>query len=181
MDWSLLGFKGLDQVFNIHPIFVHFPIALFPVTLLFYFVGILRKRNDLLLAGQICLVLSLIGTAITVLTGYLAEESFPHNETVHEMMETHEMIGFIILGLGALLTLWSFLKRDGMPKASKLFLVLLGLTVLVILQNADLGGRMVFVEGAAVKAMPVLQEEHHHHHDGETDHEEHDEGVPHNH
>lgn len=181
MDWSLLGFRGLGQVFNIHPVFVHFPIALFPVALLFYLVGILRKRNDLLLAGQICLGLGLVSTMITVLTGYLAQESFPHGEVIHRMMGTHQTLGFTILALGTLLMIWSFLKRGGMPKASVLFLGLFGITVLLILQNADLGARMVFVEGAAVKAMPAPQEEHHHHHDGETDHEEHDEDVPHDH
>jgi uncharacterized membrane protein len=30
MDFSLFGLQGLHQVFNVHPVFVHFPIALFP-------------------------------------------------------------------------------------------------------------------------------------------------------
>ncbi len=180
MDWSLLGFRGLGQVFNIHPVFVHFPIALFPVALLFYFVGILRKRNDLLLAGQICLGLGLTSTMITVLTGYLSQEDFPHGEVIHRMMGTHQILGFTILALGTLLIIWSFLKRNGVPRASILFLVLFGAAVLLILQNADLGARMVFVEGAAVKAMPLPQEEHHHH-DGETDDEEHEREAPHDH
>lgn len=166
MDWSLLGFRGLSQVFNIHPVFVHFPIALFPTALFFYLIGIIRKRSDLLLAGQICLGLSLMGTVITVLTGYWAQKSFSHGETIHRLMETHEILGFIILGLGVLLMIWSFLKREETPKASKLFLLLFGFTVLLIMQNADLGGRMVFVEGAAVKAMPAPREGHDHEHGG---------------
>ena len=153
MDWSLLGFRGLGQVFNVHPVFVHFPIALFPTALLFYLIGIIRKRTDILLAGQICLGLSLAGTAISVLTGYLAQESFPHGETIHRMMGTHQMLGFAILTQAVVLMIWSFLKREGKPKASPLFLVLFGMTTLAILQNADLGSRMVFVEGAAVKTV----------------------------
>ncbi|MBI5299181.1 MAG: DUF2231 domain-containing protein [Deltaproteobacteria bacterium] len=98
-------------------------------------------------------MLGLVSTLITVFTGYWAETSFPHGETVHRMMKTHQTIGFTILGLGGLLTIWSFLKREGIPKASKLFLFLLGFVVLLILQNADLGMRMVFIEGAAVKAV----------------------------
>ncbi len=27
MDFSLLGFQGLHEVFNVHPVFVHFPSA----------------------------------------------------------------------------------------------------------------------------------------------------------
>src|SRR4029453_3180528 len=158
MDWSLLGFQGLGQLLNLHPVFVHFPIALFPTAFLFYGLGLLRKRHDFLLAGQICLALGLTGAAVSVLTGYWAEETFSHGETIHYLMETHETIGFVILGLGTLLTLWSFMRSGAAPKASKIFMGFLGLTVLLILQNADLGGRMVFVEGAAVKAVPAPAE-----------------------
>lgn len=158
MDWSLLGFQGLSQLFNTHPIFVHFPIALFPTAFLFYLIGLVRKRNDMLLAGQICLALALISTIVTVLTGYWAQETFPHGDVIHRMMGTHQTLGFAILGLGLFLTIWSFLKRQGVPKASIAFMVLLGITVLVIFQNGDLGARMVFVEGAAVKAMPTPSE-----------------------
>jgi uncharacterized membrane protein len=143
----------LDQILNSHPVFVHFPIALFPTAFLFYGIGLFRKRNDLLLAGQICLALGLAGTVISVLTGYFAQETIPHGEVIHRMMGTHQTLGFAILGLGALLMIWSFLKRERIPKAPKLFLAVLGFAVLLILQNGDLGARMVFVEGAAVKAV----------------------------
>lgn len=179
MDWSLLGFRGLGQIFNVHPVFVHFPIALFPTALFFYLIGIIRKRNDLLLAGQICLGLGFISTLITVLTGYWAQESFPHGETIHHMMGTHQVLGFTILALAVILMIWSFLKREGFPKASPLFLMLFGITVLATLQNADLGGRMVFVEGAAVKVVPTQQEEHHNHDLGGSSPEKED--VPHDH
>ena len=36
MDFSLYGFDGLRQTLNVHPAFIHFPIALLPVTFLFY-------------------------------------------------------------------------------------------------------------------------------------------------
>ncbi len=159
MDWSLLGFGGLNQVLNIHPVFVHFPIALYPTALLFYGIGLFRKRYGLLLAGQICLALGLAGTLLSVLTGYWAQESIPHGEAVHRIMGTHQNIGFAILALGVLLMIWSFLKREGIPKGSKSFMILMGFTVLLIMQNADLGGRMVFVEGAAVKAMQTQTKE----------------------
>jgi len=40
MDLGLFGLQGLQQVFNVHPVFVHFPIALFPSALLLYGLGI---------------------------------------------------------------------------------------------------------------------------------------------
>ncbi len=170
MDWSLLGFQGLRQMANSHPVFVHFPIALFPTALLFYLLGIFRKRIEFSRAGQICLILGLAGTTATVLSGYFAQETFPHGETIHHMMETHRSVGFIILALTGILTVWSFLRHEGQPRLSKLFLVMLILNVLAIFQNSDLGGRMVYVEGAAVKAVPHPEAESPHEH-GESESE----------
>lgn len=160
MDWTLFGFQGLDQVFNIHPVFVHFPIALFPTTLLFYTIGILGKKDRFLFAGRVCLFLTLTSVIVTVVTGLLAADSFSHNETIHRILMTHQKIGYAILISGALLFIWSFIRKEGAPRFSRLFLLVLLFTVLMVLQNGDLGGRMVFVEGAAVKK-PV--EGHHHH------------------
>lgn len=165
MDWSLLGFHGVKEVVNIHPLFVHFPIALLPVAFLFFFVGIVWQKGRFLYAGRWVLYLSFIASGTAVLTGLLGEETIPHNETIHRIMETHETIGFIILGLGFVLSLWSFLCRNKPLRFPRLFLLLLGLSVLAVLQNGDLGGRMVFVEGAAVKpAVPAMESEHTHHH-----------------
>ncbi len=36
MDFSLLGFSEFKDVLNIHPAFVHFPIALIPSAFLFF-------------------------------------------------------------------------------------------------------------------------------------------------
>lgn len=159
MDWSLLGFQGLSQVFNVHPVFVHFPIALFPTAFLFYFLAVILKRDRFAAAGQVCLVLSLIATLLAVATGYIAQDTFEHGEAIHRMMETHQLIGYAVLGLATVTTLWSFARSEGRPRAPKLFLTLLAATILLTLQNADLGGRMVFVEGAAVKAVLPAESE----------------------
>lgn len=165
MDWALLGFKGLGEVLNIHPVFVHFPIALFPTTLLFYFLGIVWKKGRWVFAGRMSLVLAFLSTALTVLTGELAKDSFSHTDVIHHLMMTHEKIGIAALILGAILLFWSFFQRNGFPKARFLFLALLTLTTVAILQNADIGGRMVFVEGASVQAPSIhLHNTHDHHH-----------------
>lgn len=167
MDWSLLGFKGLSEVVNIHPLFVHFPVALFPTTLFFYLVGIVWKKEKFLFAARISLTLAVLSAIVTVWTGEMAEASFPHSEAIHQLMMTHEKIGITGLVLGSLLFLWSFWLKEGSPKGKFYFLIFLALTTFVILQNGDIGGRMVFVEGASVKskvAPPVHHHDHSHHH-----------------
>ena len=158
MDFSLLGFSGLRQVYNIHPVLVHFPVALFPSALLLYFLGFLLNRRALNVAGRSCLYLASAGALLAVLTGRLAEASIPHNDIIHHMMKTHETIGYTVLVLSLVLAAWSFRHMEQRPRGSVLFLLLLTLNSFLVLQNGDIGLRMVFIEGAGVRpAVGVIQ------------------------
>ena len=174
IDPSLLGFQGLQQVFNVHPVFVHFPIALFPSALLLYGLGIFLNWRSCCVAGRACLYLAAAGTIIAVVTGLMAQDTFPHNEHIHRMMQTHKSLGLLIGLISLVLAGWSFLHKAQRPKAAYPFLFALAFITYLALQNADLGGRMVFVEGAAVKpAVPVItgghDAEHHHHHEPDSE------------
>jgi len=169
MNFSHLGFQGIREVYNVHPMFVHFPIALFPSALLLYFLGAVLKKPFFSGAGRTCLYLGTAGVLLAFLTGLGAQESFPHNATIHAMMQTHKAVGWMTLGLAGALTLWSFWQSQSQPKGMWAFVAVLAVTVLLILQTADIGSRMVFVEGAAVRiAVPLVApaEEVFHHHGG---------------
>ena len=167
IDFSHYGFSGLTKLFNVHPVFVHFPIALLPLVLLFFALGIWLKWPSLLIAGRTTLYLACASVIITVLTGNAAMESFPHNEVIHRMMKTHQHTGYVILGLTVLLTAWSFWQRANVPRGSVAFLLVTAVATYFVLQTADIGGRMVYLEGAAVKPMvPLMEEGHQHEHKG---------------
>ena len=187
MDPTLLGFPGVRQVFNIHPVFVHFPIALFPSALLLYTVGIILSRRSWCVAGRACLSLGAIGAALAIATGLRAQGTIPHNDQIHHLMETHETIGILVGAVALVLVGWSFAHRDQRPVGALGFLLgLLGASYLV-LQNGDLGGRLVFVEGAGVKAaVPLVAGEpppggHHAPHHHGHDHAPHGDGAAHGH
>jgi uncharacterized membrane protein len=151
MDKALFGFVGIRELFNTHPMFVHFPLALIPTTLLFYFLGIVLKRPPLNAAGRACLYVALAGTLLAVYTGLHAMESFPHNDIIHHMAQTHKQIAFWTLGLLALLSLWSFWRTERGPRGALAFLAVLGFVTYLVAQAGDIGARMVYVQGAAVK------------------------------
>lgn len=151
MDWTLLGFAAVKDLFNIHPMFVHFPVAFLPGALLLFGLGIVFKKPELNAAGRVCLYLAVAGALTAVTTGIIAEDSFPHNATIHHIMGTHETLAWIALGLSGVLGTWSFFHSEHRPKGAWAFLLLLGLANLTIMQVADLGARMVYLEGAAVK------------------------------
>jgi uncharacterized membrane protein len=151
MDWSLFGFKAAGELFNIHPMFVHFPVAFLPGALLLFALGLILKKPGLSLAGRACLYMAAAGALAAVATGLLAEGSFPHNEVIHHMMGTHETLAWVVLALSGILSAWSFFQSEHRPKAAWFFLALLGLANLAVMQGADIGARMVYLEGAAVK------------------------------
>ena len=153
-DFSLLGFLGLKEVYNVHPAFVHFPIALIPSALLLYFLGTLLRNRSLAVAGRACLYLGLVSGVVAIATGLKAQSSFPHNEIIHHMMITHRTTGFLLGGILTLLTVWSFWHEDQRPRGAWAFIFVLACAAYLVLQNGDLGSRMVYIQGAAVK--PVV-------------------------
>lgn len=181
---SLLGFSAITELFNIHPMFVHFPVAFLPGAFLLYGLGIILKKPQLNAAGRACLYMAAAGALAAVATGLMAEESFPHNAVIHNMMGTHETLAWIVLAISGVLSAWSFFQTEHRPKGAWAFLALLGLANLAVMQGADIGARMVYLEGAAVKPAVTLitdsehahggaqvapgpqtgQQEHHHHH-----------------
>lgn len=151
MDLSLLGFTAVGELFNIHPMFVHFPVALLPAAFLLFGLGIFLKNPQLNFAGRACLYMGTAGALAALATGLLAEGSIPHNNTIHVMMQTHKAVAWAALLLSGALSAWSFFNTEHRPKAAWVFLALLGLANLVVMLGADIGARMVYLEGAAVK------------------------------
>lgn len=170
MDWSLLGFSAVTELFNIHPMLVHFPVAFLPGAFLLFGLGIAFKNRELNAAGRACLYLAAAGALAALITGLFAKESFPHNDTIHRMMQTHEILAWLALALSWVLSGWSFFQSEYRPKAAWAFLALLGLANLAVMQGADIGARMVYLEGAAVKpaAKAITQEPAAQEPDGET-------------
>lgn len=164
MDVGLFGLQGLQQVYNIHPVFVHFPIALFPSALLLYGLGVMLNWRAACTAGRACLYLAVAGTLIAVVTGLVAQ-NIPHNERIHHLMMTHKSLGLVIAPLAVALAAWSFWHKAQQPNLRYGFLLTLAVVTGLVTQTADLGARMVFVEGAGVKAaVPLMTQAHQHDH-----------------
>jgi uncharacterized membrane protein len=157
MDWSVLGFQSLNDMMNLHPLAVHFPVALFPASFLLFALGVVLKRRAWCVAGRACLYLALAGAVIALWTGEAAEDGLPHNPRIHRLLEAHQAIGVWLVRLAWVAAAWSFAHHDQRPRLAPLFLLLLGGITLLTAQTADLGGRMVYVEGAGVTiAVPLV-------------------------
>lgn len=142
---------------NIHPIFVHFPIALIVVSFLLETAGLYLKKEELRSAAKWNLWIGVFFATFTVGTGLWAEETVKHPEEAHEIMELHETFGWLILVSASLLSLWKLKAKPEWEEKYKFF-VLSYYTVMIsiLIFGAHLGGRLVYEFGTGVN---VIQEQ----------------------
>lgn len=148
----MLFMRGLMEINNLHPLFVHFPVALLTTSLFFFAVAIIFRSSNWETAGRFTLYTGTAGALLAVLTGLVAYNSVPHMENVHEIMLAHQRGGYFILGGSIVLSLWRLIQRDLLLSRVKWFF-LIGMFILnfTLAASGDLGAQMVFLYGVGVK------------------------------
>ncbi len=147
---------GIAEMDNIHPLFVHFPIAFFIAFFLLDVVAVLAKKAHWRYVAGWLLYLGAITSIFTVVAGLFAANSVEHNDAVHDIMERHEHIGISVLALSLFLAAWR-LKKWGLNTkgVNAIFMSLSAFLCLLVSLGADLGGLMVYQYGVAVKPSAV--------------------------
>ncbi|MBI4372385.1 MAG: DUF2231 domain-containing protein [Candidatus Omnitrophica bacterium] len=163
------GFEGFQEILNFHPVFVHFPIALLSAACGFYFLGIVFRKEELLAVGKWSLYFGALSALLAVVTGLQAADTVSHNDETHQIMMAHQYLGFVILGLSAFLSAWLLKAKANLPQKRKpIFLLALLLLAIMIAQQGDFGGRLVFLHGVGVGKKSMSQHSSHEHHDHST-------------
>jgi uncharacterized membrane protein len=108
---------GIAGMANIHPLFVHYPIAFFTAFFLLDCIGAIAKKAQWRYVASWLLYLGTVAAIFTVVAGLFAADSVEHGEDVHELMERHEHIGIAVLSLSLFLSAWPQLAT-GLPVAT---------------------------------------------------------------
>ncbi len=149
---------------TLHPISVHFPIALILTATLISLLAVVIKsrRKDLLVVLYWVMIIGAFSTLISLFTGLYESGQVVHNNIIHEIMEIHELLGYVISAVFVVLTLWVFVRNKKL-KARELYFVsaLLVVTSAILVYSAYLGGQMVYEQGAGVKPMEKIIEQMH--------------------
>jgi uncharacterized membrane protein len=149
---------------NIHPLIVHFPIALLSAFVAVEAGAALLRREDWRVAASALLYLGTLGAAGAVMGGWLAAQSVPHGDAVHAILERHETFGFTVLTLALLLSAWRLWRGRYFGRFERAIHFLLALFMVgLITLGADLGGLLVYGHGVGVRAIDAKTEQHHHH------------------
>ena len=144
-----------DGLQNIHPVFVHFPLALLAAGILFDVLGYVLKKPSLSNAGWWCFALGVIAAIITVLTGLQAEETVSLSQEAHEVLESHEHFQIYSTVVLTGLLIWRSIKRGVLPNPSVVYLVITAIAVGAILYGSHYGGQLVYQYGVGTSVQPA--------------------------
>ena len=162
---------GITAMDNIHPLVVHFPVAL----LISFFIvdsmgSVFKKTNWRDLASGL-LYLGTVSALFAVIAGFIAADSVAHGENVHAIMDRHKILGLSVLSLAFVLSSWRLLAGGNIRgEVNFLYLFLSAILFILITLGADMGGLMVYKFGVSVKAAEIsaeenaFQEHSHHNH-----------------
>jgi uncharacterized membrane protein len=147
---------GLKSAVNYHPIFVHFPIALWLAALLFELLALGAKGEEMHRTACWLLYLGTLAGVVTVLTGLLAEDAVPLGPA-RAVMEFHEEMMLVTFFLAVALSLFALLSRRRLAgRLRRVFLAgLIALGVLLTI-GADRGAEMVYQYGVSVNFSRAL-------------------------
>ena len=136
---------GARHLQNLHPLVIHFPIALLVGAVLLYVAAWLLKRDGFAQSAFVVLVMGALSLAVAVATGLYAEQGVMISLSVREhLLRPHKTSMLATLGMCAILTVWAIMARPFPKKGRLLFLFLLLVMIGVMTAGADFGGRMVY-------------------------------------
>jgi uncharacterized membrane protein len=164
---------------RLHAALNDLPAALLLVAVLFDLASLVTRRASLRTAGFWTLVAGAAGAALAVVSGLQAEEHIAHGEAVHRVMETHEELGLITLGVFVVLALWRIVRERRMGSTERAVVLAASLGGLgALFATAVYGGKLVFEHAAGIPTKVLEAEMHeraegHHHHGGEGEADEH--------
>jgi len=145
-------FPGLKALVNYHPLFVHFPIALWTAALLFELAARVMKNESLHRTACGVLALGALAAIPAVMSGWSAQTAVPDTGAAHDVKELHENLmvsASILSGILAAVGLFILPRKPG---AALRAAFLAGLLVLVGLMavGADRGALLVYHYGTSV-------------------------------
>jgi uncharacterized membrane protein len=159
---------------RLHAALNDLPAALLLAAVLFDLLAAATHRPSFRQVGFWTMIAGALGGAAAVISGLQAEDHLDHGEAVHQIMETHETLALVTLGIFGVLTLWRIFRERRMGETER------GLTQLasvgglgVLIATAVYGGKLVFDHAAGIPSavlrteLTERAEEHHHHGAGE--------------
>ena len=136
-----------------HPMLVHFPIALLFASVLFDVASKALTRDSLREGALWLLGLGLLGGIVAAIAGGQAEDAAEKAGVAEALIETHETLAYITLGITAILFLSRLLLRNRFStRALAAYLVVAAVGLVAVSATGHTGGNLVYEHGAGINA-----------------------------
>ncbi len=158
---------------RLHAALNDLPAALLLIAALFELLSLATRRDSFRQVSFWTLIVGTLGGVAAVLSGLQAEGNIAHGDAVHRVMKTHELLGFITLGVFGVLAAWRIWREQKMGAAERAVALALALGGAgVLIATANYGGRLVFDHAAGIPTEVLTTETQertkgHHHAPGE--------------
>jgi len=150
---------------NWHPLVVHFTVALWITSFVFYLLAIFsgdsEHKQQWATVARWNLWSGFAFTLLTLLAGWDAYNTVNHDTESHAAMTVHRNWALITTGLFLLLTIWSYRNSRNSKNEGGLFVVIMLVATLLLSSTAWRGGELVYRHGMGVMSLPDNGEHDH--------------------
>ena len=151
-----LNDKNLPWLDVIHPIVVHFVIAMALITVAFDFIGVISGKKNLFEVSFWNLIVATVAIFVAIIFGQVeAGLANPYGAS-RDILNIHSTIGWSLAGVLALLTGWRYVARQKDPaNLPRGFLALDVVLAGLVITQVYLGDKLVWVYG--LHTVPVVE------------------------
>ena len=151
-----LNDKNLPWLDVIHPIVVHFVIAMALITVVFDVIGVISGKKNLFEVSFWNLIVATVAIFVAIIFGQIeAGLANPYGAS-RDILNIHSTIGWSLAGVLALLTGWRYVARQKDPaNLPRGFLALDVVLAGLVITQVYLGDKLVWVYG--LHTVPVVE------------------------
>jgi uncharacterized membrane protein len=151
-----LNDHNLPWMDTIHPIVVHFVIAMAVIAVLFDLIGSLARRPGLFEVSFWNLLVATVAIFVAIIFGQVEAGLAEPYGAAREILNLHSTIGWSLAGVLAVLTAWRYVIRSKDPgRLPLVFLGAGGLLVALVAVQVTLGNQLIWIYG--LHTVPVVE------------------------
>jgi uncharacterized membrane protein len=142
---ELFQLRGFEALQNLHPLVVHYPVALLTVAALLYVVAWTLKRDSWAWPALWMLAIGTLGAGVALWTGWRAGAGVMVAESVREhILIHHKQLMIVVFAMSVLLTAWALYAPPLPQRGRVVFIALVVVMAIVLMKGADYGAWMVY-------------------------------------
>ncbi|MCP4941770.1 MAG: DUF2231 domain-containing protein [Planctomycetaceae bacterium] len=151
-----LNDKNLPWLDVIHPIVVHFVIAMALITVVFDLIGVITRRRNLFEVSFWNLLVATVAIFVAIIFGQIeAGLATPYGAS-RDLLNYHSTLGWSLAAILSLLTGWRYVARQKDPTVlPRGFLIIDSVLAVLVFCQVYLGDKLVWVYG--LHTVPVVE------------------------